>query len=136
MWHNLATVLVVAFLVFVPLSHGLYFHIGETERKCFIEEIPDETMVTGKVDKCNFSLDFELKFTNVPSNLSLFSFWVKAKLSRPTLDQNSSQIPPKFKQNSSKIKNYVIFEHILSIFKVIGAAAFNAVALFNATFLL
>ena len=29
------------------LSSGLYFHIGETERKCFIEEIPDETMVTG-----------------------------------------------------------------------------------------
>lgn len=23
----------------------LYFHIGETERKCFIEEIPDETTV-------------------------------------------------------------------------------------------
>jgi hypothetical protein len=29
------------------LSSGLYFHIAETERKCFIEEIPDETMVTG-----------------------------------------------------------------------------------------
>ncbi|XP_034961766.1 transmembrane emp24 domain-containing protein 9 [Zootoca vivipara] len=26
---------------------GLYFHLGETERKCFIEEIPDETMVIG-----------------------------------------------------------------------------------------
>ena len=26
----------------------LYFHMGETEKKCFIEEIPDETMVTGK----------------------------------------------------------------------------------------
>ncbi|XP_045856989.1 uncharacterized protein LOC123939116 isoform X2 [Meles meles] len=25
----------------------LYFHIGETEKKCFIEEIPDETMVIG-----------------------------------------------------------------------------------------
>ncbi|KAF5301519.1 hypothetical protein FQR65_LT08822 [Abscondita terminalis] len=24
---------------------ALYFHIGETERKCFIEEIPDETNV-------------------------------------------------------------------------------------------
>lgn len=24
---------------------SLYFHIGETERKCFIEEIPDETTV-------------------------------------------------------------------------------------------
>ena len=31
----------------VPLSSALYFHIAETERKCFIEEIPDETMVTG-----------------------------------------------------------------------------------------
>jgi hypothetical protein len=29
-------------------SYGLYFHMGETEKKCFIEEIPDETMVTGK----------------------------------------------------------------------------------------
>ncbi|KAK5974630.1 DeHydrogenases Short chain [Trichostrongylus colubriformis] len=26
---------------------ALYFHIAETEKKCFIEEIPDETMVTG-----------------------------------------------------------------------------------------
>lgn len=27
---------------------GLYFHIAETERKCFIEEIPDETAVLVK----------------------------------------------------------------------------------------
>lgn len=27
---------------------GLYFHIGETEKRCFIEEIPDETMVIGQ----------------------------------------------------------------------------------------
>ncbi|KAG8004370.1 Transmembrane emp24 domain-containing protein 9, partial [Nibea albiflora] len=26
---------------------SLYFHIGETEKKCFIEEIPDETMIIG-----------------------------------------------------------------------------------------
>ncbi|KAL4232052.1 Transmembrane emp24 domain-containing protein 4 [Mactra antiquata] len=38
------------FIVFSCLSsvYGLYFHIGETEKKCFIEEIPDETMVVGK----------------------------------------------------------------------------------------
>lgn len=30
------------------LCSALYFHIGETEKKCFIEEIPDETMVIGK----------------------------------------------------------------------------------------
>merc|ERR1712193_605865 len=36
-------------LVLLPLmGSGLYFHMGETEKKCFIEEIPDETMVTGK----------------------------------------------------------------------------------------
>ncbi|CAF4543737.1 unnamed protein product, partial [Didymodactylos carnosus] len=26
----------------------LYFHIRETDRKCFIEEVPDETLVIGK----------------------------------------------------------------------------------------
>jgi len=33
--------------VALPVAQGLYFHIAETERKCFIEEIPDETMVIG-----------------------------------------------------------------------------------------
>lgn len=39
----------LAFLIFasIPASQCLYFHIGETEKKCFIEEIPDETMVIG-----------------------------------------------------------------------------------------
>ncbi|XP_005396718.1 PREDICTED: transmembrane emp24 domain-containing protein 4 [Chinchilla lanigera] len=39
------------FLLFLALcaagARGLYFHIGETEKRCFIEEIPDETMVIG-----------------------------------------------------------------------------------------
>jgi len=33
--------------VSVGPSAGLYFHIRETEEKCFIEEVPDETMVVG-----------------------------------------------------------------------------------------
>lgn len=33
-------------------SYALYFHIGETEKKCFIEEIPDETMVIGELVAC------------------------------------------------------------------------------------
>ncbi|XP_035719500.1 transmembrane emp24 domain-containing protein eca-like [Vespa mandarinia] len=38
---------VIFLLVCVLFKYGtgLYFHIGETERKCFIEEIPDETKV-------------------------------------------------------------------------------------------
>lgn len=28
--------------------NALYFHIGEKEKKCFIEEIPEDTMLTGK----------------------------------------------------------------------------------------
>ncbi|XP_043199333.1 transmembrane emp24 domain-containing protein eca-like, partial [Amphibalanus amphitrite] len=35
-------------LFVIHCVNGLYFHIAETERKCFIEEIPDETMITGK----------------------------------------------------------------------------------------
>lgn len=38
-------------LVLVKSSFGLYFHISETERKCFIEEVPDETLVVGMCDQ-------------------------------------------------------------------------------------
>ncbi|PAV72458.1 hypothetical protein WR25_04853 [Diploscapter pachys] len=38
--------LVIALSLLV-VADGLYFHIAETEKKCFIEEIPDETMVMG-----------------------------------------------------------------------------------------
>lgn len=42
------TVRAVLLLVWFAARGGaLYFHIGETEKKCFIEEIPDETMVIG-----------------------------------------------------------------------------------------
>ena len=27
---------------------GLYFHIQETEQKCFMEEVPSETMIVGE----------------------------------------------------------------------------------------
>lgn len=37
------------FSLVIHSTYALYFHIGETERKCFIEEIPDETTVLGKL---------------------------------------------------------------------------------------
>lgn len=43
-----STSLVLLLSSLIGLSQGLYFHIAETERKCFIEEIPDETTVIGK----------------------------------------------------------------------------------------
>jgi hypothetical protein len=39
--------LCVFVLLLAPAS-ALYFHIAETEKKCFIEDIPDETIVAGK----------------------------------------------------------------------------------------
>nr|XP_061802192.1 transmembrane emp24 domain-containing protein 4-like [Nerophis lumbriciformis] len=39
---------VILIAAWIYPSSALYFHIGETEKKCFIEEIPDETMVIGK----------------------------------------------------------------------------------------
>jgi len=46
-WQNMATAIILTVILVLPITSGLYFHIAETERKCFIEEIPDETMVTG-----------------------------------------------------------------------------------------
>ncbi|KAM8733782.1 transmembrane emp24 domain-containing protein 9-like [Acanthopagrus schlegelii] len=36
---------ILFFNVFYSFVSSLYFHIGDTEKKCFIEEIPDETMI-------------------------------------------------------------------------------------------
>lgn len=40
--------LVLLLNIYNSFVSALYFHIGETEKKCFIEEIPDETMIIGK----------------------------------------------------------------------------------------
>lgn len=45
---NMSVLRFFAFLVACSSVSALYFHIGETEKKCFIEEIPDETMVVGR----------------------------------------------------------------------------------------
>jgi len=42
---KLISILTGYIVLLLPLCSGLYFHIAETERKCFIEEIPDETTV-------------------------------------------------------------------------------------------
>lgn len=45
---------VLLLCVWLSPSKALYFHIGETEKQCFIEEIPDETMVIGMfIVKCS-----------------------------------------------------------------------------------
>lgn len=44
---KLISILTGYLVLLLPVCSGLYFHIAETERKCFIEEIPDETTVIG-----------------------------------------------------------------------------------------
>lgn len=41
--------LVVALNFLLNYTTGLYFHLAEGERKCFIEEVPSDTMVTSKM---------------------------------------------------------------------------------------
>ena len=43
---RVVAVLLVAVVAAAPVA-GLYFHVKDGETKCFIEEIPDETMVQG-----------------------------------------------------------------------------------------
>lgn len=49
-------------------SHALYFHIKETEKKCFIEEVPDQTMVISKIAKYFriYGSGFVLKSFEIP----------------------------------------------------------------------
>lgn len=51
-------------------AHGLYFHIGETEKRCFIEEIPDETMVIGQGAEGGEALCFRLALGRAAPPLS------------------------------------------------------------------
>lgn len=37
----------LAVIITAPMTSALFFHLGETEKKCFIEDIPDDTMVEG-----------------------------------------------------------------------------------------
>lgn len=41
--------LVVVFNFLFRYSTGLYFHLAEGDKKCFIEEVPSDTMVTSKI---------------------------------------------------------------------------------------
>ena len=38
---------ILVLLASVLAVDGLYFHISETEKKCFIEEVPGDTMIVG-----------------------------------------------------------------------------------------
>lgn len=44
---SVTTILLVLSVAILQVN-SLYFHIKETERKCFIEELPDETLLVGK----------------------------------------------------------------------------------------
>lgn len=50
---DLAWVVVLLVTLSFSTVTSLYFHIAETERKCFIEEIPDDTTVIGLLRSFN-----------------------------------------------------------------------------------
>lgn len=54
----------LALVLVLDVVSALYFHIGEGERKCFIEEIPDDTTVIGNQQ---FLLQIDFKTDTIPS---------------------------------------------------------------------
>ena len=54
------------------LCTGLYFHLGETERKCFIEEISDEGMVTGNY-KVHYSKVYTIQYWDFEVTIHRFT---------------------------------------------------------------
>ena len=39
---------IILLLCIMHLCQGVYFYMGEKEKKCFIEELPEDTMVSTK----------------------------------------------------------------------------------------
>lgn len=57
---HLSLVLYVCLMFGTSLVYSLYFNLGETEKKCFIEDVPDDTMIVGKyVDESISYLDIQ-----------------------------------------------------------------------------
>lgn len=46
-WNPICLLVISSFML--DYVTGLYFHLAEGERKCFIEEVPSDTMVTSKL---------------------------------------------------------------------------------------
>lgn len=68
---NYLAVTLFFFIFSAPFTSALYFHISETERKCFIEEIPDETVVIGKIET-----KFNVFVANTIENLTLLKHFI------------------------------------------------------------
>lgn len=48
---------IFSLFLILDFTSALYFHIAEGERKCFIEEIPDDTTVIGNNSFSFYNLD-------------------------------------------------------------------------------
>lgn len=82
-WRNMALATFLTLCFVIHLSNGLYFHIGETERKCFIEEIPDETMVTGKWQHRVYRKKSNLKVMNWLQAIIRFNYTTQEPTGSP-----------------------------------------------------
>ena len=58
------------FLLFSTVN-SLYFQMGEKEKKCFIEEVPEETMVTGKYKAQLFDPNTK-EYKDSPQGMGMF----------------------------------------------------------------
>lgn len=56
---------ILALFLVLDAASALYFHIAEGERKCFIEEVPDDTTVIGKILSMAFFNHFLLNFLDI-----------------------------------------------------------------------
>lgn len=64
------SVAIVAFAA--NIAFGLYFHISETKRKCFVQDIPDDTTVVGKQTQTHFVTLFTYTF---PVDIYIYMRW-------------------------------------------------------------
>ncbi|XP_070819324.1 transmembrane emp24 domain-containing protein 9-like [Chaetodon trifascialis] len=70
-WTQMSLVTVLLLNVFCTFVSSLYFHLGETEKRCFIEDIPDDTMLIGNFQTHLYD---EQRADNLPASRDLGMF--------------------------------------------------------------
>lgn len=76
-------------IVYFYQVESLYFHIRETERKCFIEEVPDETLVVGE-----FELEIFRRRKKKQKLIMYIFFFIQGKYKVQIFDKDANDYLP------------------------------------------
>lgn len=52
---SITSIILAAFLVLLQVTNGLHFYLRTGETRCFFEELPQDSLVVGKIDASEYN---------------------------------------------------------------------------------